>query len=117
MYRKGSEKAPLWSVKGWARAFDVADSGDHLVTCFGGLNLLPLDYKSDWTMLSFHERGRLVRQVSLGELVPYPSKLRRTASHYEWGRCVGFEGARKYSVETVDRGTLLFDVTTGQLAR
>jgi hypothetical protein len=117
VYRKDASQVPLWTVKGWARAFDVADSGTHLVTCYGGLSLLPLDYRRDWTMLSFYDRGRLVRRVSLGELVPDLSKLRRTASHYEWGRCEGFDGAGKYSVETVDRGALRFDVTTGELVR
>lgn len=117
VYRKGTPGTPLWSVPGWARVFHVSDSGRHLVTCFGGVNLLPLDYKRDEPMLTFYDRGRLVRSVTLAELVPDLTKLRRTVSHYEWGRCVGFDGPATYSVETVDRGLLRFDATTGQLAK
>lgn len=117
VYRKDAPEKVLWSVAGWQRAFDVSDSGDSLVACYSGMNLLPLDYEPEWTMLSFYERGRLVRKVSLAELVPDRSKLRRTVSHYEWGRCRGFDGPRSYAVETVDRGLLRFDAATGQPAR
>jgi hypothetical protein len=117
VYEKDNPSAQRWSLKGWERVFDVADSGEHLVTCYGGMNLLPLDYKPDGQMLAFYEHGRLVRKVSVAELVPDATKLRRTASHYEWGRCLGFEGSRTYRVETVDRGVLRFDVTTGLLVR
>ena len=36
-----------WRLAGWERAFDLADDGDHLVVCYSGLNLLPLDYRAD----------------------------------------------------------------------
>lgn len=117
MYRKDTADRALWTVKGWQRVFDVADSGHHLVACFSGMNLLPLDYRKDWAMLTFCDRGRLVRRVTLGELVPDLSRLQRTASHYQWGRCVGFDGPGTHVVETVDRGVIRFDVATGQLTK
>jgi hypothetical protein len=113
VYEKGQATAPRWSLKGWQRVFDVADSGEHLVTCYSGMNLLPLDYKPEWNMLAFYERGKLIRTVSVAELIPDLTKLRRTASHYEWGQCMGFDGPNRYRVTTVDRGLLHFDVTTG----
>jgi hypothetical protein len=56
-----------------------------------------------------------VRKWSLRELVPDQTKLRRTASHYQWGMCNGFDATGAYRVETVDRGALRFDVRTGAL--
>ena len=88
-----------------------------LVTCFRGNEPSTSRLQAGLTLLTFYDRGRLVRRVSLGEGVPDLAKLRRTASHYEWGHCVGFDGPRTYSVETVDRGAIRFDVATGQLTK
>jgi hypothetical protein len=102
-----------WTLKGWERDFYVQNGGQYLVVCFSGLNLLPLDYKPEWPMLTFYDGGRLVRRVLLRDLITDPSKLRRTASHYAWGRCRGFDVQGAFEVETVDRGVLKFDVRTG----
>ena len=116
VYRAEDRRTELWAIDQWQRSFDVSDDG-HLVVCYSGLNLLPVDYKPDWIMLKFYERGRLVREWTLRELVPDLSKLQRTASHYRWGQCRGFGSGGLYEVETVDRGNLRFDVRTGSLAR
>jgi hypothetical protein len=116
VYRvENGQRTELWSVKPWQRSFDVADDGEHLVACYSGLNLLPVDYRPDETMLQFYARGREVRKWSLQELVPDRGKLRRTASHYHWGMCKGFDAISAYQVETVDRGALRFDIGTGAL--
>jgi len=116
VYRvENGKRTELWSVKSWQRSFDVADDGEHLVVCYSGLNLLPVDYRPDETMLQFHARGGLVRKWTLEELVPDQGKLRRTASHYHWGMCKGFDATGAFQVETVDRGALRFDVRTGAL--
>jgi hypothetical protein len=116
VHEGAGHKLVLWSIKGWERVFDVSDSGDHLVACSSGLNLLPLDYSREEPLVTFYHRGKLVRRVSVGELFPDPRKLRRTVSHYHWGSCSGFDGPRTYKVDTVDRGILRFDVTTGTVA-
>ena len=113
----GDDRTELWSISPWQRSFELADDGEHLVVCFGGLNLLSLDYKPSWTMLRFYRRGALVRVWSLGELVPDLMKLQRTASHYSWGKCVGFDATGAFQAETVDRGILRFDAHTGTLLK
>jgi hypothetical protein len=113
----GRERTELWATPRWERSFDVADDGDHLVACYSGLNLLPLDYKPEWTMIEFYKRGKLIRAWSLRELVPDLGKLERTVSHYSWGSCVGFNAKGLYEVRTVDRGSLRFDVRRGALAK
>ena len=113
--RGGERGAAVWTMSGWERVFDLANGGERLVACYSGMNLLPLDYGPEWPMLKFYQRGELVRQVLLRELIRDRSKLRRTVSHYEWGRCRGFSDDGAYEVETVDRGVLLFDAATGTL--
>ena len=108
-------RTELWSMKPWQRSFDVADGGEHLVACYGGMNLLPVDYRPDQTMLEFYVRGRLVRKWSLRGSCRDRGKLRRTVSHYHWGMCQGFDATGSYRVETVDRGTLRFDAGTGDI--
>jgi hypothetical protein len=113
----GGQRTELWAVTPWPRSFDVADDGNHLVICYIGLNLLPLDYQTEDEMLQFYDQGKLVRRWSLRELVPDLGKLKRTASHYEWGNCVGFAADGRYEVRTVDRGLLRFDMGTGRLVK
>lgn len=117
VHPRGERDKPLWRLKGWERSFHLADDGAHLVVCFSGLNLLPLDYRPDWVLLKFYERDRLLRQWSVRELIPAPTRLRRTASHYEWGGCAGFVADGSFEVRTVDRGTLRFDAVSGRLLR
>jgi len=91
----------------------LADDGDHFVTRFDGINLLPLDYRKDYVMLSFYRRGVLIREVHLNELIQDFSKLRRTASHYYWGNYWGWNETGHYVVETLEGRKIAFDVKTG----
>jgi hypothetical protein len=111
----GGERTELWSMAGWERSFAVSDDGEYLVACFSGLNLLPLDFRQNWKLLKFYRRGVTLRSWTVAELVRDQTKLLRTASHYEWGHCAGFESTGAFAVVTVDRGTIVFDVSTGQL--
>jgi hypothetical protein len=114
---EGTTRKELWRRDGWERAFDLADDGEHLVVCYGGLNLLPLNYETSWTMLSFYRHGVAFRRWSVRELIQDLSKLKKTVSHYYWGYCVGFDSNSLYEVQTVDRGRLRFDVRIGEMAR
>ena len=117
VYPTHDRQRERWRPAGWERAFDLADDGDHLVVCYSGLNLLPLDYQPEWVLLRFYDRGTLLRQWTVRELIPDPTKLRRTASHYEWGGCAGFRPDGSFEVRTVDRGALRFEVRSGRLTK
>ncbi len=111
--RAGGVRDPLWSMPGWFRVASLSNDGEYLVTGFDGSNLLPLDYKKDQVMLSFYDRGRLLRQVRLNELVSDFSKLQKTVSHYQWGQYLGLNPEDHYVVELADKRWMLFDVRTG----
>jgi hypothetical protein len=111
--REGKKTKKLWSVDGWYRVAGLAADCQHFVTGFAGVNLLPDPYDPSTVMLSFFRNGTLIRQVALHELVRDLSKLQKTASHWSWGYYVGVERKTRYRVGTVDRGEIVFDMTTG----
>lgn len=111
--RAGGVKEPLWSMKGWFRIAALSSDGEYLVTGFDGGNLLPIDYSKDQVMLSFFDRGRLIRQVRLSELVTDFSTLKKTVSHYEWGHYLGLNAQDHFTVELLDKRWILFDAKTG----
>lgn len=109
------EPQKRWSMPGWFRVAHLSNDGSHFVTAYDGANLLALeDRKPETIMLSFYDRGRLVRHVTLGELVPDLTHLKRTESHFAWGHVDGFNAKGFYTVETVDSKTIVFDATTGK---
>lgn len=112
--RAGGVREPLWSMRGWFRVAALSSDGEYLVTGYDGVNLLPLDYRKDQVMLSFYDRGKLIREVRLNELVTDFSKLEKTASHYQWGHYLGINADDHYTVELPDKRWVLFNVKTGQ---
>lgn len=104
----------LWEMQGWFRVAALSNDGEYLVVGYHGMNLLNLNYSPDQVMLSFYRLGKLIRTVTLNELVRDLGHLQRTASHYLWGSYLGFDKNNHYLVETVEKRTIAFDVTTGK---
>ena len=131
--RAGGVSQPLWSMDGWFRVAYVSNDGEYLVTGYDGVNLLPLKYKKDQVMISFYDRGRLIGQVRLNEMISDFSKLEKvasrdtalatarggsqTVSHYRWGDYMGLNSEDHLTVELADKTWLLFDVRTGKMIK
>jgi hypothetical protein len=114
VYRaKGSQGERLWAMYGWFRVAALADDGDHLVTGYWGMNLIPVNYNKKEVMLYFFRRGELLNHVTLDQIIGDFFKLMRTASHYFWGNYGGFDRDGRYVVRTVEGRRLRFDVTKG----
>lgn len=111
--RAGGVQEPLWSMPGWFRVASLSNDGEYLVTGFDGVNLLPLDFKKDQVMLSFYDRGKLIRHVRLNEMIADVSKLTKTVSHYQWGQYLGLNAEDHYVVELAGKQWLLFNIRTG----
>jgi hypothetical protein len=103
-----------WTMHGWFRVASLADDGEHLVAGHGGINLLPLSVTRNEPMIRFFKRGELIATVTLGDLIKDQRNLKRTASHLCWGNYLGLDEKGRYTVETVERKILVFDVTTGK---
>ena len=101
-------------MPGWFRIAFISSDGEYLVTGYEGLDLLPLDYRKDEVMLAFYDRGKLLQQVRLSELIADFSKLEKTASHYRWGKYLGLNDDDHLTVELIDKRWILFNAKTGQ---
>jgi hypothetical protein len=115
--RAGGVNETLWSMAGWYRVAFLSNDGEYLVTGYDGVNLLPLDYKKDEVMLSFYDRGKLIRHVRLNEMISDFSKLEKTVSHYQWGHYLGLNQDDHLTVELADKSWLLFNVKSGKVVK
>lgn len=102
-----------WAMAGWFRAIYPADDGDHLVVGFDGLNLLPRNAADDLVVLRFVRRGEAIRALTLRDVVPDRSILKRTASHLAWRESERFDAKGRFVVVTIDGAQHRYDVKTG----
>jgi hypothetical protein len=115
---KGSQKT-LWSIKGWHRSFTISDDGQSLVIGYSGGNLVPIDVTLKEPMLSFYQREKLIRVVTLGDLVKSKAELSPTVSHLHWGNIVGagIDRNNRIRVELVNNKQMTFNAKTGMLVK
>jgi hypothetical protein len=105
----------LWTLPEWHRAFFVPDDGNHLVTEYGGLNLIPTGlFIGHIVLFTFWEEGKKIREVRVKDFIPDRRILERTASHYLWRETIGIDQHGRLKVERVDHRIFLFDVATGK---
>lgn len=110
-----SKKTKLWQMNGWHQNAYLADNGRNFIAFYPGANLLDLDYQPTDVMMTFYDRGKLLRKVRLNEIVanPTPDKFRRTVSHYSWIESYGLVGD-KFVIDTLQKKSLAFDIQTGK---
>jgi hypothetical protein len=113
---KGSQKT-VWSIKGWHRNFTISDDGQSLVIGHSGGNLVPMDVTLKEPMLSFYQREKLIRVVTLGDFFKSKTELRPTASHLAWGYMTGIDRNNRISVELINKKHITFNAKTGLLVK
>ena len=101
LYRVLDGKA-LWTIPGWHRSVFVSDTG-FVAIGYDGINLLPLNYRSDLVLIELWHDGLITHRVRLRDLVQSPKLLKRTASHYYWGYVSGFNTSNLLEVVTLKR--------------
>ena len=116
--KNATRQAKVWQMNGWHLNAFLADNGRNLVVFYAGANLLNLDYRPDDVMIKFYDRGKLLRQVRLNQIIanPTPDKFRRTVSHYSWLESYGTDGD-KFILNTLQKKRLVFDIKTGKSLR
>ncbi len=115
--RRKPKHEEVWRMSGWHDNSFLSDDGEYLTVGYVGDNLLEADFTASLPMLQFYRRGKLVRSVSLGEIIENMKSLRRTVSHYAWGYYRGHTALHDVAVDTIEGRRLTFDVTTGALTR
>lgn len=131
-----------WSMEGFHRKVHLANDGQHLVIAYEDLVLRsesaadespdlvarnlrdsihawgPATYSPNMVMLQFVERGRIVHELTLHELMPDLSKMIKTVSSWHWGEASpGLNNRGEFLVQTADYRKLHFDVKTARLVR
>ena len=106
-----------WGMDGWFRWTHLSNDGEYLAIPYWGANLLSLDYKRDDIMLRLVQRGKDLSTVTLADLIEDFSKLQRTASHYYWGNCIGFNKKNEFVIETVEGNRFLVSTKDGKVRR
>ena len=104
----------LWRLPSWHRSMFVADDSRHLVTGCAGLTLIPTDYTDELALITFWRDGKKIREATVAEMFPDRRLLKRTVSHYAWGRIDSIDARGRLKVERVDGKTFYFDVSTGK---
>ncbi|NII53793.1 hypothetical protein [Luteibacter sp. SG786] len=82
----------LWSRNESVTKGFLSDDGKTVVSCYGGLNLIPLDATLEFPVVRMLHASGNVEEIRLKLLYSDIRQLPRTGSHLEWGRCVGIEG-------------------------
>ncbi len=103
----------LWQLPDWYRWAFLADDGEHFVTGYDGLNLIPLDYTMRLVLITFWKKGDKIKEITVGDLFPDTRILQKTASHYHWGYIYGIDRDGCLQVKRCDGLEILFDVKTG----
>ncbi len=103
----------LWKLPDWYRCAFLADDGQHFVTGYDGLNLIPLDYSKKLVLITFWKKGNKIKEITVEDIFPDTRILQRTASHYNWGYMSGIDQDGFLQVKRCDGRVFLFDVRTG----
>jgi len=104
----------LWAIPGWYRDIYLSNDGRHLAIGYDGLNLIPLNADESFELITFLDRGRKLRTVSLHAIVPDKTLLRRTVSHYAWGSITGIDKNNRLVVTRIDGREFRFNMATGE---
>jgi hypothetical protein len=80
---------PLWTIAGWHGVLFLSEDGT-LAIGQPGNNLLERDAQPSDALLRLYRAGKLVRTITVGEVIPDSQLLRETTSHWYWGVFEGF---------------------------
>jgi hypothetical protein len=114
--RAADSSTILWTATNWFRIAFLADDGQHFVSGYDGMNLIPQDYTKDLVLVTFWRQNKKIRDVTVGELFPNTRILQKTVSHYNWGSITGITNSTLI-VSRCDGKVFRFDVTTGRIAK
>lgn len=122
LYRAGDATTPLWTFDWHREKIEVLDDGVHMIrhgdwpSRKGGFKNKVLG-KDELAReaVSFFANGKLLREVSIGEVVDDPTKLPLTVSHFRWLKSSQvLIPIRQFEVITLDGNRVRFDLTTGK---
>lgn len=104
----------LWSMPGCDEMLALSNDGERLVTgCRSDDRAVP-GSDPDLVVLTLIERGRMIREIRLGELLP-DGRMPEVDSLGAWGRYRRLNPKGYYVIETVRFEPILFDIERGEI--
>lgn len=113
VYSTGSTNG-IWRLSKWFRQAFLADDGDHFISVHD--NLIPKNFKNNLPLITFWNRDKKIRDVTVGELFPDTSALKSTVSHYNWGEVTGLTNM-SLIVTRCDGKIARFNIATGEMLK
>ena len=99
----------IYRIQGWHRDVFLSDDGQYFASGYSGLNLVQLDATPMTVMLTVWKNGQPHMFVSLSQVLWSLTSLKRTVSHYSWGRNLGFNRDGFLEIETVENRHVTVD--------
>lgn len=106
----------LWSMDGCHEMLALTNDGERLVTGFNTEGRAILGSHPDLVILTVFEKGKMVREMRLRDLLPDDESLPEVDSLGVWGRYRRINPAGYYIIETIGNETVLFNVEKGEIA-
>ena len=126
IYKVGRERDQLEDTYDWycGSVYPVSThDGTYVIRFAGGFR--GSEPRDEDLAVAFYARGKMIRSYSARDLANGPGSVTTSVSHYQWCRQVvgvGWLTSEKakvlkfgFTVETVDRRQLCFDLKTGEL--
>ena len=111
---KVGRRFELWSMEGCAEMLGLSGDGDRLVLGSKGEDRAIRGDDPDQVILTFVDRGELIREVRLGEVATDMRKMQDADTAAVWGWYKRLNGAGHYVIEAADGMPILFEVETGE---
>ena len=111
LYTYGGEAHLLWTVDWYSAQVYISSDGEHLIR----MGPWPKEGAFSELAVAFYDKGQLMREYSVSNLVADPSSLPVSAGHYGWLKASTFldvQGALE--IETLNDEQYDFDITTGE---
>jgi hypothetical protein len=121
LYRNDGSDTPIWTVDWYQHegAVELAPDNEHLIRTHASPSYDRTDPPSSRyrrVVLSFFDRGKLLRSYRVDELIADPWLLPHSVSHFQWLDRKAFdESTMRYTVWTQEGSWFEFDVASGQI--
>ena len=113
-HRRNESANRFWHIQRWFRVAYLSDDGEHLVTGYDGINLVPADHPEETRVVEFWNLGELLASHTLRELGYELADLQRTVSNFHWGSYGGLDSDGNFRLVMLNEDVIVFDVATGK---
>jgi hypothetical protein len=106
----------VWKFPRWFRAFLLSSDGSAIVAQTDYLNAVPAKVATDdYVLLTFIRNGKVIREITVSQLLDSHPKMRLTAGgNFVWGRVYEPMAPNDLVLVDADSGFFIFEAKTGK---